>query len=372
MIFTHRNMLEDKVRCRIFKRAIFKVVKSGDIVADIGTGSGILAFFAVMAGAKKVYAIESGDIIEEAKIIAKSNNWPDRIEFIKNISINVNLPQKVDVVISETLGNFALEENIVKSMIDAKERFLKKDGIMLPESIDLEIVPIEAEKAYEKFIKFWDKKLYGIDFSSMNEKMINRLYSYNFSREQMLAIPQKIHTINFYNQKKDIISINKSVNFKVTKKGVIHGMAGWFNARLTDQITISTDKKSHWKTNFIPIQKSIEVNEGDNIIVKISAQERFGRIVWTWTIENEKGIRYFQTFLKSMIIKLEKEKISTDDIPVLTDNEKEVLNFIFGSFNGNNSIKKISKELQLKFPWIYPTLDQSQSKVIQVVKSKIL
>jgi protein arginine N-methyltransferase 1 len=45
------------------KKAIHEVVKEGDIVADIGTGSGILAFFAIPARARRVYAVEQGDIV---------------------------------------------------------------------------------------------------------------------------------------------------------------------------------------------------------------------------------------------------------------------------------------------------------------------
>jgi protein arginine N-methyltransferase 1 len=57
-VFQQKSMLADQVRMESYQRAIHEVVKKGDVVADIGTGSGILSFFAVQAGGRKVFAIE--------------------------------------------------------------------------------------------------------------------------------------------------------------------------------------------------------------------------------------------------------------------------------------------------------------------------
>ena len=149
-IFSQKPMIADKVRMEAYRKAIHKVVNKGDVVADIGTGSGILAFFSIQAGAKKVYAIEQNKIIEEAEELAKFNGLEKKIVFIKERSDRVELPEKVDVIISELIGYFGLEENLLHFKINARERFLKPGGKLVPAWIELYLVPVEAEKIWKE------------------------------------------------------------------------------------------------------------------------------------------------------------------------------------------------------------------------------
>lgn len=70
----HLDMLLDKHRVNAFQKAIDQAINTGDIMVDIGTGTGILAVFAARAGAKKVYAIDQNKTtIEWAKEMARVN-----------------------------------------------------------------------------------------------------------------------------------------------------------------------------------------------------------------------------------------------------------------------------------------------------------
>jgi predicted RNA methylase len=97
------QMMSDDVRMQAFHTAIKRLIKPGDVVIDLGAGTGILSIWALQAGAKKVYAIEQTGAIELAREIAHVNGYADRIEFIQDNSMNVSLPQRADAIISETL-----------------------------------------------------------------------------------------------------------------------------------------------------------------------------------------------------------------------------------------------------------------------------
>ena len=122
----HLSMLVDDVRTSSYRQAISQVVRKGDVVVDVGCGSGILAFLACWAGARHVYAIESEPVIEIAKLVAAKNGLQDRITFFNDVSFKVDLPEQADVIVSETMGTFGFEEGILGSLTDARDRFLKK------------------------------------------------------------------------------------------------------------------------------------------------------------------------------------------------------------------------------------------------------
>jgi len=59
-------MLMDAVRTTTYQRAIFQNTADfqGSTVLDVGTGSGVLCFFSVQAGAKKAYGVEMSNVAE--------------------------------------------------------------------------------------------------------------------------------------------------------------------------------------------------------------------------------------------------------------------------------------------------------------------
>ncbi len=61
-IYTHEMMIADKVRINSYYKAIRRYVKSGDIVVDLGTGTGILSLFSSQQNPKKIYAIDHSDL----------------------------------------------------------------------------------------------------------------------------------------------------------------------------------------------------------------------------------------------------------------------------------------------------------------------
>jgi len=78
-----QNMMQDYIRTATYQEAILANTKDfqDKVILDVGAGSGILSFFAIQAGAKKVYAVEASSMAIHAEVIGngvKSNslfNW---------------------------------------------------------------------------------------------------------------------------------------------------------------------------------------------------------------------------------------------------------------------------------------------------------
>ena len=60
------------------------------------------------------------------------------------------MPERVDVVVCETLGNYPFEENIIATLNDARARFLKRAASIIPHSVEQFVVPVVGERYWRE------------------------------------------------------------------------------------------------------------------------------------------------------------------------------------------------------------------------------
>ncbi len=279
----HLSMLVDETRTGAYRQAISQVVKPGDVVVDVGCGSGILSFFACRAGARHVYAMESEAVIEIAKLVAAKNGFQDRITFYNDLSFNVELPEQADVIVTETMGTFGFEEGIIGSLTDARDRFLKKGGTLIPRSVDLFLAPVELPQFYEHVVDFWVNRCQGFDFSPVRNLTVNNFHPVKLHEGTFLADPIRVEEIQFSETTQAEVKANFSISAK--RRGWFHGLAGWFSAALIPTLCISNgpqEKASHWGLAFFPIDRPVSVERGNRIEVEMYSIQN-GEY-WNWNI----------------------------------------------------------------------------------------
>lgn len=281
----HKEMIYDRVRTSAYSRAISQVVRPGDIVLDLGTGTGLLAFLAVRAGAAKVYAIEKTSIIKIAKVNALQMGIEDKIEFITADSRVVDLPEKVDVIVSEVIGHLVVEENMLDSIIDARDRFLKPGGKLVPSSAEVYFVPVEAEQVYQDEIEVWSEPVEGMDLSGSREFAASNIYLADFNETNYLAVPQKLLSLDLTTV--DSIEMTLRGSYEMSRDGVLHGLAGWFVAELFDSINISTSptgEATHWKQCFVPLSSPVSLRKGDVVSFSFASRTMGDDVEIEWQI----------------------------------------------------------------------------------------
>jgi len=138
-----QNMMQDTVRTGTYYKAFMSNPTDfrGKVVLDVGTGSGILAYFAVRAGARKVYAVEASGVAEHARKLLQYNGLGDRIHVIRGKIEEVEIPEKVDVLISEPMGVALLHERMIESYLIGRDRFLKPGGKLMPSNGTIFVAP---------------------------------------------------------------------------------------------------------------------------------------------------------------------------------------------------------------------------------------
>lgn len=265
----HHVMLRDYVRTAAYRRAIERCVKPGMVAMDLGCGTGILSFFAARAGAEKVYAIEKRpDIILMAEELAKRNNLP-QVEFIEGASGSIKesmIQPKADVLISEILGNGILEENVLEFTLDARDRFLKPGGQLIPWKLDIYVFAFDSGSKYNKAPEVEEfKDLYGFDFSFFGEILCRKatlsVERFNPALNQVMSEPQRVKSLDFKTLQGTIFTEN--FELEATHNGEINGFCAYFKAYLDEETTLTNSPwapPTHW-THLIyclPAPRSVE------------------------------------------------------------------------------------------------------------------
>ena len=279
----HLSMLLDEARMDSYRRAIHASVKPGDVVLDIGCGTGVLSFMACEAGAKKVYAIESGPILEAARELASDNGFAERIEFIEVWSKDVDIPEPADVLITETIGSAGLDEGIIAWIADAKQRFLRPGAVLIPERLRLWVAAAETFEDHA-LAADWRSPDLPYDYTAARRRAERTLWFADITPDFLLGQPELAADINFTTELTD--STTSEGNLQVDRDGTLHGLACWFDSLLCAGVTVDNlppREDSSWSHGFLPLAEPLTVTAGEQLHWKLSVSADGEH--WTWLLD---------------------------------------------------------------------------------------
>ncbi len=264
----------DHHRTKVFQIAIEEQVRPGDVVADLGTGFGLLALMAVRCGARRVYAIEQSEHVELARAIAFDNGLNDRITFLKGNSASIQLPERVDVLVSEILGQFGLEEYIVEYLHDAALRFLKPGGRLIPQNLRLFVTPYEMLELRQRFLRMygspWDNvsgfNLCRLQTAVLHNNLAPYLVESIDGNDQTLGPRTPIASFDFHRD--SVGTFLSRFECQIDRDGILDGFVGTFEAVLSQSSILSTgpsEPETHWKQVVFPVFPARPVSRGDRV-----------------------------------------------------------------------------------------------------------
>ncbi|KAH3762669.1 protein arginine N-methyltransferase [Pelomyxa schiedti] len=265
----HEEMLKDHVRTDSYRRAIMApgVVK-GKVVVDVGCGTGILSLFCASAGAKKVYAIDCAEIIEQAKIIVKANRFEDVIVLIKGKVEDVELPEKCDVLISEWMGYFLMYESMLDSVITARDKWLKPDGIVLPDKCSLHIAGIEDAEYRNTKIDWWNS-VYGYNMSCIREIALSEPLVDVAEANMITTNELFMKEFNVMAATHDDMKWESGFQLKALREEYCHALCVWFDVEFSQShVMFSTGPRSkytHWKQAVLYLREPVSMRRGETL-----------------------------------------------------------------------------------------------------------
>ena len=283
----HRTLIADKVRNEAFYKALKAVIVPGKtVVADIGAGTGLLGLMASKLGAKEVYLFETAEVAGVAAQILKANGAKNCHLFPCH-STEFKNPPPADVVVSETLGNYAFEENMIDTLADAKKRFLKDEGVMIPSRVTQFAVPVAGPRI-EKELSVWREASQGIDFSIAEIMSRNNVYVRSFKPAELLEGGLAAKEWDRVDLGSDRRAARKGeISWRLKTNETIYGFAYWWTADLVPGVGISTGPlapRTHWEQLYFPLLAPVAVKAAESLTLSLrsaSSEAAGTHLAWT-------------------------------------------------------------------------------------------
>lgn len=255
--YWHFEMLADSHRNDAYEKALKKAVKPGSRVLDIGTGSGLLSMMAARAGAGQVVACEMHErLAQTAQEIVALNGFSESIQVHHKKStllhIGQELPERVDVVVSEILDVGALGEGVLPSIRHAVKQLAKPNATLIPAAIKIwgQLIEIPARSKVAPV-----REVSGFDLSPFEQYRVPNEYLrvvLKAEKYKALSPVMPLLDIDFYELPPafpDDQPRQVPLDFPISTAGTLQAIIFWFDLYLDKDIMVSSrpdGELEHW------------------------------------------------------------------------------------------------------------------------------
>jgi hypothetical protein len=189
------------------------------------------------------------------------------------------------VVVADVGASFGLQGGALGTLLDAKRRFLKPGGRVIPYAFRLFVAPIELDD--KRSLNVWGKNRYGLDLSSIRRFAANTNYHVPIGSDHVLGPAALLATINFENVNSPYVA--GKATCVANRDGLMQGLAGWIAEDLAPGISFTNSPIKptvDWVQSFFPVETPVELRAGDRVAVSIKTND--GQ-VWRWRVQVANG-----------------------------------------------------------------------------------
>lgn len=279
MIEFQRLILGDARRNELFGEALRRSIRPGaTTVADLGAGTGFLSFVARRHGAAHCFLVEMSELIALARKLAKANRI-DGLTFVHAHSVEIEQPPQVDLVVTETLGNLAFEENLLETLQDAK-RWLAPGGTIVPQKVRQLACPVVAPRLFAELDVF-SRLGHGLDFALARTIATDNVYVRRFAAGDLLEAGEAATVVDDVDLRKRTGSVRRGhAEWRLAKATELHGFALWWECELLagePDLLLSTSPlapPTHWEQVWLPPRAPMAAKAGDTLRLDFECDSR--------------------------------------------------------------------------------------------------
>ena len=353
-VLAYGKMIADGPRTDAYVTALRNTIGPDSVVVDLGSGPGLFALIACRLGARRVFAIESEDIIQVGRDAARELGCADRIEFIQNVSTKVTLPEQANVIVSDLHGVLPFFKHHIPSIIDARSRLLARGGVLIPSRDRLWAAVVEAPAQYSNLVSPWEGNGNGVVLNSARNLAVNIGGKIRVTPENLLGEPVCWYELDFHQVEE--ANVCEKISLPIDRKGTAHGLAVWFDAELLRAGFSNAPGRTEliYGNAFFPFQQPLEVLPEDRIDVRLEARLIGDDYAWRWDTTllsqgNAKCSFKQSTLLGAPLSASQLRKRTGAYVPEANE-EGAITGFVLLQMDGKNSNEQIAAQLMKHFP----------------------
>lgn len=321
------------------------------VVLDLGCGTGIVTLLACRAGARCVYAIDTNPALEVARRLIRENGYQDKVKFFCQRSQDVQLPERVDLIVADLRGQLPYANDALLCLKDARSRFLKAGGRMIPLQDVIRAAVVDASDAVPNLAQ---PAFAGLSLEPWATRMSHE-YMATSEKTVLLSPEQTLGALDYEQfQSPDFAG---TTGFTITQGGVAHGVLVWFDTRLDAHHKFS-NAPSESRT---PIYRRALFRWPQPRLVKLGQTLEFrldARYVaawqgyhWAWSTRfDASGDSFRQSTFGANQLSLDKMKACARDARPTRSREGQQKSFILGLMEGDLSVSEIVAAARERFP----------------------
>ena len=208
-------------------------------------------------------------------------------------------PEKADILVSELLGSFS-DNEVSPECLDGAQSLMKPDGLSVPSEYTSYLAPISSRKLFNN-VNSQSSELAHED--SFHLGYVVRLQCFNL-------LDKVQPCFKFVHPNNDPVIDNSrhlSLEFTSTTESVLHGFAGYFDAKLYRDVYISTHPDTHspdmfsWFPMFFPLKHPLRVRKDEKIVLDFWRVVDDTKVWYEWAlsdpapqaIHNSRGVTYW-------------------------------------------------------------------------------
>jgi hypothetical protein len=203
--------------------------------------------------------------------------------------MDLDPPERVDVIVSEWLGGFGIDEGMLAPVIAARDNWLRPGGVMIPRSVTA-WTGLVHDRYLAETVDFLRADPYELAFDGLIEATINEI-SYSGSFRHLATADMRSEPGRLWTTDSEVIPLERAMGAQEARttldirgRGTANALALWFSAELAPGVSLAVgpgDPPTHWGMTTAPLRSPVELTPGMAVDVRVRTAP--ARPVGTWT-----------------------------------------------------------------------------------------